>query len=292
MSAGHHEIPVFDLGPTLLFCPTDRPERYAKAAERADALILDLEDAVAPAEKPTAREHVAAHLSGLSSQEHHTLRHRTVVRVNPVSSEDFTHDVEMLAGSGVEFVMLAKAQGRSDVETVADALPGVGILALCETAAGVTRAEEIAAHPATTALMWGAEDLIASIGGTSSRGSSGIYRDVARVSRAQVLLAAATHGKAGIDSIYADIADTEGLSREAADAVGSGWAAKACIHPSQVPVIRSAYSPGAEELEHARALLAEVPHHGGAFQFRGAMVDGPLILHAERIIQRAQATGH
>ncbi|GAB3192577.1 HpcH/HpaI aldolase/citrate lyase family protein [Nesterenkonia suensis] len=280
--------PDLATGPTLLFCPADRPERYAKAAERADAVILDLEDAVAEADKPAAREHLRAHLETLVSPEAQALRERTVVRINPAETAAFDADLELLAGTGVELVMLAKTQTYDDVAAVAEALPEAGIIGLCETAAGVTRAEQIASHPHVVALMWGAEDLIASIGGSSSRGPDGRYRDVARQARAQVLLAAATHGAAGIDAIYADIDDTEGLAAEAADAAASGWTAKACIHPAQVPIIRDAYAPTEAELEHARALLAAVPHHGGAFRFRGAMVDLPLIRHAERVVHRAE----
>ncbi|MDR8018866.1 HpcH/HpaI aldolase/citrate lyase family protein [Nesterenkonia aerolata] len=284
--------PPFDLGPSLLFCPGDRPERFAKAAERADAVILDLEDAVAASDKSAARAHLAAHfgVDGPAGRDRE-LRHRTVVRVNAGDSGELAADLQMLVGTGVEFVMLAKTESAEDVAQVASVLGGVGVIALCETAAGVVAAEEIAAHPATVALMWGAEDLIASIGGSSSRLPDGTYRDVARQARSRVLLAAAAYGAAGIDAIYADIADVDGLAAESADAVGSGFAAKACIHPSQVTVIRSAYAPTEEELEHARALLEEVSQHGGAFQFRGAMVDAPLIRHAERVVQRAEATG-
>ncbi|GAA3284877.1 CoA ester lyase [Nesterenkonia halobia] len=281
----------FDVGPTLLFCPADRPERYAKAAERADAVIIDLEDAVAADDKPAARQHLHGHLEALAAPEAEALRRRTVVRVNPAGTEAFDADVEHLAGAGAALVMLAKAESVDDVAAAAAAFPAAGIIALCETAAGVSRAEQIASHPQVVALMWGAEDLIASIGGSSSRRPDGLYRDVARQARTQVLLAAATHGAAGIDAIYADIDDAEGLAAEAADAVGSGWAAKACIHPAQVPVVRQAYAPSAEDLEHARALLDEVPRHGGAFRFRGAMVDMPLVRHAEQIVRRAEAAG-
>ena len=281
----------FGIGPALLFCPADRPERYAKAAERADGVILDLEDAVAPADRVAAREHVAAHFgaqgpAGGDAAEAAQLRRRTVVRINPVDTVDFDADLRMLATTGLQWVMLAKTESAASVTAVAKSLPGVGVVALCETPAGAASALEIAAHPAVAALMWGAEDLVAALGGTSSRHSSGEYRDVARLARAQVLLAAGAHHKAGIDSIYADFTNQEGLAAEAADAVASGWTAKACIHPSQVSVIREAYTPTADQLEYAQALLAEVEKHSGVFQFRGAMVDGPLIRHAEQTVRR------
>lgn len=282
----------FSLGPSILFCPGDRPERYAKAAERADAVILDLEDAVAPADKPEAREHLARHLADLNGDS--ALLERTIVRVNPAGAEtreELAADLQVLEATGVRHVMLAKTESPDDVDDVVRALgPRVGIIALCETPAGITRAEQIAAHPSVTALMWGAEDLVAALGGSSSRHATGAYRDVARTARSLVLLTAATHGKAGIDTIYADLTDLDGLSAEAEDAAASGFAAKACIHPSHVAPIRAAYAPTDAQLEHATALLAEVPQHAGSFRFRGAMVDAPLIRHAERIVQRATRT--
>lgn len=279
---GPHTNPTFTLGPALLFCPADRPDRYQKAAERSDAVILDLEDAVAPADKPEARAAVRAHWLQAPEQ----LRARTVVRVNPAGTQDFEADMAALEDLDLRYVMLAKTERLQDVEVLHSRMPAVQVIALVETAAGAAAAPDIAAHPATAAMMWGAEDLIASLGGTSSRRPDGGYRDIARYVRSTVLLHCAAHGRAAIDSIYADIADSEGLAEEAADAVASGFAAKACIHPGQVATIRTAYRPTAEQLEYAEALLAEVERHGGAFQFRGAMVDAPLIRHAERIVQR------
>lgn len=275
----------FSLGPTILFCPADRPDRFAKAAARSDAVILDLEDAVAPADKSAARTAAADYLTSLSPEE----RARTVVRVNPAGTEDFDADLAVLADAAPEYLMLAKTESADQVQAVSDRMPEARVIALCETAAGAAAAPAIAAHAATVAVMWGAEDLIASIGGTSSRTPEGTYRDIARHVRSTVLLAAAAHGTAAIDSIYADIADADGLADEAADAVGSGFAAKACIHPSQVEIIRQAYRPTDEQLEYARALLGELKHHGGVFQFRGSMIDGPLIRHAELVVARGDA---
>ncbi|GFZ93622.1 HpcH/HpaI aldolase/citrate lyase family protein [Nesterenkonia alkaliphila] len=273
----------FLLGPAMLFCPADRPERYAKAAERSDAVILDLEDAVAPADKPAGRAALIEHLDSAAQD----LLERTVVRVNPAGTDAFAADMQALAGAAPQWIMLAKTESADDVQAVTERIPKVPVIALVETAAGAAAVQAIAEHPATAAIMWGAEDLIASLGGTSSRGPDGSYREIARYVRSTVLLAAASRGKAAIDAIYADIKDAQGLAEEAADAVGSGFAAKACIHPAQVQTIREAYRPTEEELEHARALLEEVSKHGGVFQFRGAMVDGPLIRHAELIVSRA-----
>ncbi len=263
------------MGPALLFCPADRPERFAKAAERADAVILDLEDAVAPGDKPAAREALIA--SGLDPD-------RTIVRLNAASTHDFTFDVEALRDTQYRTVMLAKAEGAADLWS----LNRFRVIALCETALGVLNASAMAAEPNVVALMWGAEDLVASLGGLSSRNDDGGYRHVALHARSQVLLAAGAAGKQSIDSVYVDISDLDGLAEESRDAVASGFGAKACIHPSQVAVIREAYLPSAGDIAQARELLEEASHQGGVFQFRGRMVDGPILRHAEQVLARAE----
>lgn len=265
----------FAMGPALLFCPADRPERFAKAAERADAVILDLEDAVAPSSKAAAREALIAHPLDPA---------RTIVRVNPAQSHQFARDVQALRETPYTTVMLAKAEGVEDLW----ALNGFDVVALCETARGVLKAPELAEEPNVVALMWGAEDLVASLGGTASRKDDGSYRDIAMHARSTVLLAAAAAGKQAVDSVYVNIPDVDGLAAEARDAVASGFGMKACIHPSQVAVIREAYRPSADEEQFARDVLAEAQHQGGVFTFRGTMVDGPILRHAEQTLRRAR----
>jgi len=270
----------FAHGPALLFCPADRPDRFRKAQERADAVILDLEDAVAPDRKDAARHALRAADVDPS---------RTIVRVNAFGTDDFTADLDALAGTGFRTVMLAKAES-TDVLGVFD--DGYSLIALCETARGVQRAEALAADPKVAALMWGAEDLVASIGGTSSRRADGGYRDVARQARSRVLLAAAAEGKAAIDAVYVDIPDLAGLSAEAADAAASGFAATACIHPSQVDAIRAAYRPDAQILAWACGVLAAATAHaGGVFRYEGRMVDEPLLRHARMLLARGGREG-
>ncbi|MHA7210630.1 HpcH/HpaI aldolase/citrate lyase family protein [Arthrobacter sp. MDT1-65] len=266
------------LGPALLFCPADRPERYAKAAERADTVILDLEDAVAPAAKEGARSALAA--SRLSPD-------RTVVRLNAVGTPDFAPDCAAARRTGYRAVMLAKTESADDVAAVRAALGDVEVIALCETARGVVNAADIARADGVVALMWGAEDLVASLGGTSSRTSAGTYRAVALQARSQVLLAAGAADRQAIDAVYVDIADLEGLTAEADDAAASGFAAKACIHPGQVAAIRAAFVPGADEVERARALLAAAEHERGVFTYEGRMVDEPILRHARSVLGRA-----
>ncbi|MGI9823405.1 HpcH/HpaI aldolase/citrate lyase family protein [Agromyces sp. Marseille-Q5079] len=265
--------PPFRFGPALLFCPADRPDRFAKALERADAVILDLEDAVAPDAKADARRAVAA--SALDPE-------RVIVRLNPASSPEFAADVEMLAETPYRTVMLAKCEGTVDLVDLVD----FEVVALCETARGVLAAEQVAAIPNVVALMWGAEDLVASLGGSSSRHDDGTYRGVATHARARVQLAAAAHGIAAIDTVHLDIADLVGQSAEARDAAALGFAATACIHPSQVDAVREAYRPADDRLEWARAVLAEASIQPGVFAFRGGMVDAPVLRQAEAIVRR------
>ncbi|MCP2371560.1 citrate lyase subunit beta/citryl-CoA lyase [Agromyces terreus] len=275
--------PTFRFGPALLFCPADRPDRFAKAVERADAVILDLEDAVAPEAKADARRAVAASASGPGALD----PGRVIVRVNPASSPEFAADVAMLGETAYRTVMLAKCEGTADLID----LVGLEVIALCETARGVLAAPAIAAIPDVMALMWGAEDLVASLGGSSSRDDDGVYRGVAGYARAHVQLAAAAHGVAAIDAVHLDLGDLAGLSAEARDAAALGFAATACIHPSQVDEVRAAYRPTAEQVDWAHAVLAEATGGPGVFAFRGRMIDAPLLRQAEAIARRADANG-
>lgn len=268
---------TFDLGPALLFCPADRPDRFAKALDRADGVILDLEDAVAPANKPAARAALAEHPLDPS---------RVVVRVNPPSTPEFAADLAALAATPYRRIMVAKADASLP------AVPGFEIVALCETPAGVLDARDLAARHEVIALMWGAEDLVAALGGTSSRTRKGRYREIARHARATVLLAAGAEGVAAIDAVHLAIDDLDGLRAEAEDAAASGFTATACIHPSHVAVIREAFRPSAEEVAAARRVLDAAAAGGAVFQHEGRMIDGPVLRHAESVLRRhASAVG-
>ncbi len=262
-------------GPALLFCPADRPERFAKALERADAVILDLEDAVAPGAKAAARGALID--SDLDPA-------RVIVRVNPPGTPACDADLATLSQTDYRTVMVAKSES---VKALRRLDPRLALIALCETARGVENAERIASLENVIALMWGAEDLVASLGGTSSRRRGGRYRDVARYARSRVLVAAGAHAKPAIDAVHLDIADLGGLRREAKDAAASGFAATACIHPGQVEVIRAAYRPDAGTLRWARAVLAAAEARRGVFAFEGRMVDEPVLRHARAVVARA-----
>ena len=274
---------TFLMGPALLFCPADRPERYQKAAERSDAVIVDLEDAVAPADKQRARGAILAQL-GATGDVPELDPSRTIIRINPAGTDEFEKDLHCLKHTPYRHVMLAKAENAGQLK----ALEGYSVIALCETAAGIVNAAAIAAEPNVVGLMWGAEDLLASLGGTSSRNDDGGYRAVALHARSTVLLAAGASGKEAIDAVYVNIPDLDGLSAESRDAVASGFGSKACIHPSQVAVVRGAYAPAESDVAAARELLeAAAAAGGGVFQFNGKMIDGPILKHAESTLRRA-----
>ena len=273
----------FLMGPALLFCPADRPERYQKAAERADAVIVDLEDAVAPADKQRARGAILAQL-GATGDVPELNPSSTIIRINPAGTEEFEKDLHCLKHTPYRHVMLAKAENAEQLGE----LEGYSVIALCETALGVVNAAAIAAEPNVVGLMWGAEDLIASLGGTSSRTDDGAYRAVALHARSTVLLAARAFGKEAIDSVYVNIPDLDGLAAESRDAVASGFGSKACIHPNQVAVVRGAYAPAESDVAAARELLEAAAAAGsGVFQFNGKMIDGPILKHAESTLRRA-----
>lgn len=230
--------------------------------------ILDLEDAVAPRDREQAR------LSLISNPMDPD---RTIVRINPADTDDFALDLHALGQTRYKHVLLAKTEDPGSLARLAD----YSVVALCETAKGIINAAAIAAAPNVVALMWGAEDLVASLGGTSSRRPDGQYRDVALHTRSHVLLAAGAAGKAALDSVYVDIADIAGLKAESDDALASGFAAKASIHPGQMPVIREAFIPTRTEVAQAVRMLAAAEQSGGVFTFEGRMVDEPVLRHAK-----------
>lgn len=265
---------TLDMGPALLFCPADRPERFAGALQKADAVILDLEDAVLPDAKAEARGNIIA--ADLDPA-------RVIVRVNPPETAEFALDVEAVGRTPFRTVMVAKSEDPAAFDAFG---AEYGLIALCETARGVHRAADIAGHERTVGLMWGAEDLVASLGGMSSRFPDGRYRDVARTARAQVLLAAGAFGRTAIDAVHLDLDDTDGLAAEAADAAASGFGATACIHPEQVAVIRDAYRPGEATLTWARTVLDAAQGERGVFRFEGRMIDEPVLRHARAVLSR------
>lgn len=268
--------------PAWLFVPGDRNDRYTKAAERSDVVIVDLEDAVSPAHKADARK---AFLEFQNSDEALDPT-KTVVRINPVGSEWFHSDLKLLSelpGSGYS-VMLPKVEDTEALEHIR----GLKVYALIETVKGVVNVDTIAAHEGVTGLMWGAEDLFASLGGGHSRTAAGDYRAPAVYTRARVLMAAKAHGKLAIDSVWTDIDNLDDLGVEADDAVNCGFDAKALIHPKHVEVVREAFRPSGEQLEWARGVIQAASNaDAGAWTYQGQMIDEPLLQQARNILARA-----
>ncbi|MGC4935637.1 HpcH/HpaI aldolase/citrate lyase family protein [Gordonia sp. DT30] len=269
-------------GPAMLFCPADRPERYRKAFDRADVVILDLEDAVSPENRADAREAMIA--NPLDPD-------RVVVRINPTGTGDHRRDLAALSETNYRVVMQAKTES---VESITET--GLQTIALIETPAGAVRVNEIAAAVNCIGLMWGAEDLVAGLGGKSSRFGPGelrpgTYRDVVRFTRSAVRLAAAANGKFAVDAVHLDFRDDEGLAAEVTDAVALGYAATACIHPAQVATIRAGYTPGEDEIDWARRVIeGSEEFGGGVFSIEGQMIDGPVFRQAEAVLARAAAS--
>jgi citrate lyase subunit beta/citryl-CoA lyase len=261
-------------GPGWLFCPADRPERFEKAAAAADVVILDLEDGCAAKDRPAARQALIEHPLDPT---------RTVVRLNPTDTDDHKLDLAALARTPYTTVMLAKTESAQQVR----ALAPLDVVVLVETPLGALAVAETARVDNAFAVMWGAEDLFAVLGGTSNRWPDDSYRDVAKHVRSQSLLAAKAYGKLALDSVYLDIKNLDGLRAEVDDAVAVGFDAKVAIHPTQVAVIRAGYAPSAKEVEWARAVLDAATRERGVFQYEGLMVDMPVLRRAQRIVALA-----
>ncbi|MGX7729225.1 CoA ester lyase [Rhodococcus sp. 14C212] len=262
-------------GPALLFCPGDRADRFDKALGRADVVVFDLEDALGPDRKAAARDQVAAAAAAVPD--------RAVVRINAAGTPWFDDDVAAMRAAGVRTVMLPKASRVEQLRT----LHGFDVIALCETVAGVMAAPRLAAEANCAALMWGGEDLVADIGGRSSRGPDGRYRAMIEHVRTTVLFAAAAEGKAAIDAVHIDISDLAGLRRESVEAADMGFRAKACIHPGHVSVIRKTFHPTDDQIRWAQSVLSHPEAStGGVFRLGDQMIDGPLTAHARTILER------
>ena len=270
---------------SLLFVPGDRPERMRKALTLgADALILDLEDAVAPGAKPAARVDVRAFLderpTGVA----------LFVRVNPLNSALVADDVAALASASFDGVMLPKAEGRPSVARLRALLPGgyVVLPIATETPRAVfTLGDYDGAGLA--GLTWGAEDLPAAIGAAGSREADGSYTEPYRMVRALTLFGAHAAGVPAIETVYPDFRDLDGLAAYAARGRRDGFTGMMAIHPAQVPVINAAFSAGEEELAQARRLVALFDAHpgAGALQLDGRMVDAPHLKAARALLASA-----
>ncbi len=266
---------------TYLFVPGDRPERFAKAwASGADAVVIDLEDAVAPAAKAAARDTVRQFLDTAEA----TVRDRIVIRINDEHTPWYAGDLAMLLSSRAGQVMLPKTERAETVGHVRARCPGIAVLALVETARGMLAAEAIAIAPGVQRLVFGTLDYALDLDLSGDpMGLDYAASRLALVSRA----AGIAPPVAGVTTVLDDEAQ---LLADLARARAHGFAAKLCIHPRQVAAIHTALAPSAEELTWARRVMSamDAPGQGaGALQLDGRMIDKPVIERARRVIDRA-----
>ena len=268
---------------SLLFVPGDRPERMEKAvALGADALILDLEDSVAPGAKPAARAAVAAFLAA-------ERRMTLYVRVNPLDSGLIDDDLAAILPSRPDGVMLPKAEGAASLRALDARLTGdVMILPIAsETPAAIFALGSYGGvTPRLAGLTWGAEDLPAAIGAATSREADGSYTAPYQLARSLTLFGAHAAGVPAIETVYPDFRDLDGLAAYAARGRRDGFTGMMAIHPTQIAVINAAFTPSDAEIAHARAvvdLFAANPG-AGALSLDGKMVDAPHLKAAQRLL--------
>lgn len=275
---------------SLLFVPGDRPERFAKAlASGADAIILDLEDAVAPTARAGARAAVGAFLQERLATGRGDVQ--VLVRINPLDGACVAEDLD--AARGADGIMLPKAEGAATVQRLEALLddPRVRILPIAtETPASIFQLGSYAqAGQCLCGLTWGAEDLPAAIGAATSREHDGRYTPPYETVRALALFAAHAAGVAAIDTVYPALKDLDGLAAYAARAARDGFAGMLALHPAQVGPINRAFTPDAEAVARARRVVeafAAAPQ-AGALQVDGRMMDAPHLRQAQRILSLA-----
>jgi citrate lyase subunit beta/citryl-CoA lyase len=283
---------------SLLFVPGDDERKIEKAlASSADALILDLEDAVAPQRKAAARAICAAALRAA-----HTTK-ALFVRMNALDTADAAHDLAAIVSAKPFGVVLPKCRHGDDARRLARELDtmeahagidrgSIRILPIVtETAASLfglgTYAEP--SIPRLYAMMWGGEDLAADIGASANRDASGRYTAPYELARALCLLGAAAASVLPVDAVYTNFRDSEGLKAEALEGLRSGFGAKAAIHPAQCDVINEAFTPSAKDIEWAQRVVAAFDNAGdtGVAAIDGRMLDRPHLRGARRVLDRA-----
>ncbi|MDB5893318.1 MAG: CoA ester lyase [Rhodoferax sp.] len=267
---------------TYLFVPGTRPERFAKAlASGADALVLDLEDAVAPEDKDAARRHVAEWLKAADAAD----RQRAVVRINDAASPWFADDLAALQGTAAAQVMLPKAEHADQVAAVRRALPGGAVLALIESARGVAEVDRVAAAAGVSRLVFGTLDFALDLGLAIDVEAVGLTYAAARIAIASRLAGLASP----VAGVTPQLDDESRLLADLALARCHGFGAKLCIHPRQVLPVHRALQPDEAELAWARRVLAADAATPGVARLDGRMVDLPVVRQARRTLL---AAGH
>ena len=282
---------------SFLFVPGDSERKLAKANDcGADALILDLEDAVAEDAKPAARKLTAEYLEDRSN---------AWVRINPIDTEHAAADLDAVMPSQPAGIVLPKPRGAADAVALSRRLDELEkkhaikrgrteVLALCteRPEALFTLNGYAGATPRLSALSWGAEDLSAALGATTNRDEEGNWLPTYEMARSFCLLAAAAAEVAAIDTVYTDFRDLDGLLVYAAKARRDGFSGMLAVHPDQVEVINAAFMPSQADIDRARRIVALFDAHPGAgvIGLDGRMIDRPHLVQARRILQLAQRT--
>ena len=280
---------------SYLFVPADSERKLARAADvGADALILDLEDSVAAAARPVARELAAGYLKG---------RDNIWVRINPIDSGDAEADLAAVLAAEPAGIVLPKPRRAADVDLLASQLDALEkahgitagqtkIMAICteRPEALFTLGSYVGASSRLVAMSWGAEDLSAALGASASRDDAGNWLPTYELARSLALCAAAAAEVAAIDTVYTDFRDTKGLAKYAANARRDGFSGMLAIHPAQVEIINRAFVPTAAEIARAMRiveLFADNPD-AGTLGMDGEMIDRPHLLRAQRLLQRQE----
>ena len=268
-----------------LFVPADSERKVANALEsNADAIIFDLEDSVAPAQKDAARD-ILKHLPPRSGGP------QWWVRVNPIGSEFHKDDLEVLGVADIHGVVLPKTESGADVTRLAHRTGNIPVHAIVtETAAslfGLLSYRDPASPLA--AMSWGAEDLSAALGASSKYNANGDLAFTYQLARSLCLAGAVAADVQPVDGVYADFRDEAGLRAEAEAARRDGFTGKLAIHPGQVAVINAAFTPSNDDVMHAAAIVAafEAQPDAGVLSVDGRMVDRPHLIQARRTLERA-----
>jgi citrate lyase subunit beta / citryl-CoA lyase len=263
---------------TFLFVPGHRADRHAKAlASAADQVVLDLEDAVAPADKRTARDTVAATLDAASPPQ----RERLVVRINDDTTDWYADDLAMLRARGAPAVMFPKAESAAQVEALRRGMPQLAVIALVESALGVVHALQLAQAPGVVRLAFGTLDFMLDL----DLPGDPVGLDLAS---SQLSLASrAARIAAPVAGVTPEISDDRRLLDDLARARAHGFGAKLCIHPRQVEQVHAALQPTPEELAWAQRVIAASAHADGAIRLDGRMVDRPIVQRAHATVARA-----
>jgi citrate lyase subunit beta / citryl-CoA lyase len=268
---------------TYLFVPGDRPERFAKAlASDADAVVLDLEDAVAPAARNLARDAIEQ----WSLQAAEAQLARIVVRINDAASDAFSDDVRLLRAARIATVMLPKAESVAHVQAVRAALPDARVLALIESARGVANVEQVASAEGVVRLAFGTLDYALDLDLDMTESPEGL----AHAAGAIAIASRVAGLPAPVAGVTPQLDDEKRLLADLAWSRRHGFGAKLCIHPRQVALIHAALAPTGQAVDWARRVLAAEAASPGAAQLDGRMIDRPVVLQARRTLQRAGAS--